>query len=144
MKRFVKSLVLLSATCVIVMTMLDACAQNVAPIPTETKRDAIRNSMQSKSKAAQSILPALVMNDFAAIEATAAKLKQTSLQSPEDIEGDQTENEIFRHFRLEFLRLSTQLEQMAKDENLEGAAYAYENLTANCLACHSYLNNQSE
>ena len=43
--------------------------------------------------------------------------------------------------RIQILRNRTR-EEMAKEENLEGAAYAYQNLTANCLACHSYLTGQ--
>lgn len=144
MNRFRNYLAVFVAAMTASVLCLTAIAQNADPIPTETKQDAVRRSMHEKSQQAQAILPALVMSDFDAIKEAAAKLKTISLQAPADIEGDDTENELYQHFRLEFLRVTSQLEKMASDENLEGTAYAYEKLTANCLACHSYLTSQSE
>ena len=47
-------------------------------------------------------------------------MKQVSINGPKSIEGDRTDDELFEHFRWEFLRISTQLETMAADKNLEG------------------------
>lgn len=144
MLRFIK------LSLVICMLAVCAFAENeresvqVKPIPTQTYQEQVRQSMQVKTDLSKEILPALVMRDFGTIESTAKKLKNVSLQAPKRIEGDDTENDLYKHFRLEFLRLTTQLEQMAAAENLEGTAYAYQNLTANCLACHGFLNHADE
>lgn len=144
MKRLSCIFTVLFATLFTVGFAMHAVAQNAKPIPTETTQESVRRSMRDKSKQAQSILPALVMGDFVSIKETATKLKAISLHAPDGIEGDETENDLYKHFRLEFLRVTSQLEKMAEQENLEGTAYAYEKLTANCLACHGYLTDQSE
>lgn len=114
------------------------------PIPTQTVQDAVRDAMHKKLEHSQKILNGLVTRDFGLIEDAAAKLKTVSLSAPKRIEGDETDNEVYEHFRLEFLRICTLMEEMAKKENLEGSAFAYQSLTANCLACHSYLDQDHE
>ena len=95
--------------------------------------------MAAKLTHSKDLLEGLVTRDFDKIAEAATAMKQVSINGPKSIEGDRTDDELFEHFRWEFLRISTQLETMAADKNLEGAAFAYQNLTANCLACHSYL-----
>ncbi|MCA8996588.1 MAG: hypothetical protein KDA80_06380 [Planctomycetaceae bacterium] len=114
-------------------------AEDVKPIPTETVEEEIQKAMRAKLTISQDILNGLVTRDFELIQQAAGELKKVSLNAPEHIEGDETDNELYKHFRLEFLRINTLMEDMAKDENVEGAAFAYQSLTANCLACHSYL-----
>lgn len=114
-------------------------AQEIRPIPTTGKADEIRQAMHVKLHHSQQVLHGLVTRDFSRIQSAAGALKQVSLAAPKELEGDQTDNELYEHFKLEFLRLTTQLEETAKARNLDGAAFAYQNLTANCLACHSYL-----
>jgi len=117
-------------------------AQDVKPIPTVTQTDEIHQSMAKKFERSQDNMKGLVNSDFQLLKSAATLLKQISLKAPKTVDGDPIDNELYDHFKLEFLRLTTQLEEMAKEENLEGAAYAYQNLTANCLACHSYLTGQ--
>lgn len=117
-------------------------AEDVKPIPTVTQTDEIHVSMAKKFERSQDIMKGLVTSDFQLLKSAATSLKQISLKAPKTVDGDPIDNELYDHFKLEFLRLTTQLEEMAKEENLEGAAYAYQNLTANCLACHSYLTGQ--
>jgi hypothetical protein len=121
---------------------VQSSAQDVRPIPTQTLAAEVRGTMSAKLTHSKDLLEGLVTRDFDKIEKAATAMKQVSLNGPTRVEGDQVEDELFGHFRLEFLRISTQLEEMAKKENLEGAAFAYQNLTAHCLACHSYLTHR--
>ena len=127
------------------LSCLWATAEEKAePIPTQTVADKVRQAMQAKMVHSQGILHGLVTRDFDEMKQAATKLKQVSLDAPKDIEGDEVDNELYHHFRLEFLRISTQLEKMAEARNVEGAAFAYQSLTANCLACHSYLHGDEQ
>ena len=100
--------------------------------------------MQAKLVHSQSILNGLVTRDFDSVASAAKAMKKVSLAAPKHIEGDATDNELYNHFRLEFLRITTLMQNMAEQENLEGAAFAYQSLTANCLACHSYLDGSQD
>ena len=46
---------------------------------------------------------------------------------------------VYRHFSAEFRRLAIKLNKMASDEHLDGAAYAFQNLTTICIACHQHV-----
>lgn len=119
-------------------------AEDAKPIPTETIQESVRGTMRDKLTHSQKILHGLVTSDFKMINTAAKELKNVSLNAPEEIEGDETDNELYNHFRLEFLRITTHLEKMSAEKNLEGVAFAYQNMTANCLACHSYLDQQPD
>jgi hypothetical protein len=99
--------------------------------------------MHAKVVQSQRVLHGLVTQDFAQIEEGAEGLRATSLLSPGPHSPDALDDELYEHFRLEFLRLSTKLGEMARDENLEGAAFTYNNLTANCMACHQFLKERA-
>jgi len=99
--------------------------------------------MHAKMVHSQTVLHGLVTQDFAEVESGAEKLRASSLLSPGPHSTDALDDELYEHFRLEFLRLSTKLGEMARDENLEGAAFTYNNLTANCMACHQYLQDHA-
>lgn len=118
-------------------------ADKVMPIPVEvpqrTSAKRVKTDMQLKELGAQRILSGLVHRDFAAIRKGAAALRQVSLDGPKHRSGDRTADRIYAHFRLEFTRSATKLETMAEAQNLEGAAYTYQNLTATCIACHEHL-----
>ena len=132
-------------TCLVIAPALlipelgEAQEEKVRPIPTQTVSEELRGSMQAKLDNAQGILNGLVMKDFESIREAATKMKKVSLTAPKKVEGDDIDNELYNHFKLEFLRLTTQLEKLAEEKNHEGTAFAYQNLTANCMACHSYL-----
>lgn len=113
----------------------------VVPIPTRPANENIRTAMARKLSLTQNVMRGLVTNDLELVATTAAELKKVSLEAPKSLEGTEIDNQLYTHFQLEFLRLTTQLETLAQAENPEGAAFAYQNLTANCLACHSYLND---
>ena len=128
----------------IYQTQSSSVGDDVQPIPTESLDATVRGTMQEKLAHSQLILNGLVTRDFTMMKNAAEELKTISLGAPQQIEGDQIDNELYEHFRLEFLRTCTLIERMSKEENLEGAAFAYQSLTANCLACHSYLDRDEQ
>ncbi len=114
----------------------------VVPIPAQTDGPpaaSIKPYMQAKMVHAENVLQGLVLQDFDRITRGAEGLRNTSLSTPGPHGADGLNDEVYQHFRLEFLRLSTQLSELAEAKNLEGAAFAWNNLTANCMACHHYL-----
>lgn len=102
----------------------------------------ITSFMHAKMLHSQRVLHGVITQDFEQIERGADGLRATSLLSPGPHSHDALDSELYEHFRLEFLRLSTKLGEMARDRNLEGAAFTYNCLTANCMACHQYLKEQ--
>ncbi len=143
MSRLTMCLLIIGVSGGVVLSLVSR-ADDVQAIPTETPGDQIRSAMHDKLTFSQSILHGLVTKDFELIGKSATSLKKVSLETPQEIEGDSVDKELYMHFKLEFLRLTTKLEQSAKERNLDGAAFAYQNLTANCLACHSYLSKEKE
>ncbi len=103
----------------------------------------VATAMHAKLEHSQTVLHGLVTQDFAMIAQGAADLRATSLTSQRVQFGDALDDEVYEHFRLEFLRLSTKLGEMARSENLEGSAHTYNLLTGNCMACHQYLQDKS-
>ena len=98
--------------------------------------------MHAKVGHSQRVFEGLVTKDFEKIGRGAEALLLTSLSTPK-VEPDRKRNdEVFEHLKLEFIRLSGQLQQMALDKNLEGAAYVTEKLNATCIACHQYLRDE--
>jgi hypothetical protein len=119
-------------------------SKRVKPIPVEAgslKKD-VRPFMLAKLTNSQRVFEGLVMRDFAKIKQGADSLKMTSLAEPSAPSGDSKDDEVFDHFRTEFLRLAFKLEQMADAKNLEGSAYVAEKLNGTCIACHQYLRDE--
>jgi hypothetical protein len=44
---------------------------------------------------------------------------------------------------MEFMRQAARLENEAKKENLAGAAWFQQNLTATCISCHEYIRDEN-
>jgi hypothetical protein len=121
-------------------------ADEAKPIPIQSDDDAspsIKPYMHAKLVHAESVLQGLVLQDFDRIARGAEGLRTTSLSSPAPHSADKLNDEVYEHFRLEFLRLSTRLGEMADAKNLDGAAFSWNSLTANCMACHEYLRKES-
>lgn len=116
----------------------------VVGIPIERVRQQknMQPYMHAKLRHSQQVFAGLVTKDFEKVELAAEALMLTSLSTPK-LEPDRERNdEVFDHLKLEFIRLSGQLKQMAADENLEGAAFVSEKLNATCIACHQYLRDE--
>ncbi len=118
--------------------------ENIVTIPVDgkAKQKSMLPYMHAKLRHSQQVFAGLVTKDFEKIELGAEALLLTALSTPK-VEPDRKRNdEVFEHLKLEFVRLSGQLQQMAADKNLEGAAYVSEKLNATCIACHQYLRDE--
>ena len=117
---------------------------NVVEIPVDGS--ALQKSMlpymHAKVGHSQRVFEGLVTRDFDKIALGAEALMLTSLSTPKVRPDKKRNDEVFDHLKLEFVRLSGQLQQMAADKNLEGAAYVTEKLNATCIACHQYLRDE--
>lgn len=100
-----------------------------------------RMMMHAKLIHSQKVLEGLVTHDFRVVEQAAAALSKISLSPPPDLTkaGDKSDTEVYEHFRMEFARLTGQLEGHARRKELEATAYVQQNLTATCIACHDYI-----
>lgn len=116
----------------------------VRQIPDTVVDSSVSNSgpmMQAKLTASQRILEGLLNRDFKIITTSAEILVQLAAAAPKQ-GSDKRDDLIYEHFRTEFVRLSEELEVMAEDENLEGAAYVHQSLTATCISCHRHLRDR--
>jgi hypothetical protein len=91
--------------------------------------------MKQKLAHAQDLLRGISLEDYAAIEVSARKLKQLSQatgwfarQTPE-----------YELFTAELRRQTDALERAAKNRNIDAATLAYFQLTVSCVSCHKYL-----
>lgn len=123
----------------------------VKTIPTESdppQNAAVASAatMRAKLSYSQKVLEGLVTQDFAAIEQAAQGLSKISLTPPPRLgkAGDQSDAEVYEHFRMEFARLSGQLEGHARRNELEASAWVMQNLTASCISCHDYIRDWPE
>ena len=98
--------------------------------------------MEAKLDYAEKKFAGLVTHDFDQVAKSAESLKLMSLSHPRGWEKKEDDDEIYDHFRMEFMRQAARLEEEARKENLAGAAYFQQNLTATCIACHDYIRNE--
>lgn len=121
--------------------------ESVQTIPTHQperpKVPGAKTYMHLKELAAQRIFRGLIREDFQEIKKGAESLKWIVFDSPKPAVRSRTQDEIYSHFRLELTRLSVKIEEMAKEENLAGAAYRYQSLTATCIACHEHIRQKA-
>ena len=122
--------------------------ERVTPIPVETgKRPSPGQSvgplMMAKLENAQRILEGLVTHDSERIATAAAALKLMSLDPPEGWNKRDGDDEVYDHFRVEFMRQAARLEKLAREKNMAGAAWYQQNLTATCIACHDYIRDDA-
>jgi hypothetical protein len=98
--------------------------------------------MDSKLRYSEKILAGLVTHDFALIAKSAESMKLIGLRHPKNMDKKEDDGEVYEHFRMEFMRLASRLEEEAKKERLAGTAYFAQNLTATCVACHDYIRDE--
>ena len=133
-----------AALAIVVGSLLSAQVTQI-PVTTDDKKPLSKEEtqmlMQAKLADAQKVLAGLITQDFAEIETAAASLGRISLNPPPRLEkaGDDSDEQIYEHFRLEFARLAGDLERHARNKELEATAYVQQNMTATCIACHDYI-----
>lgn len=108
----------------------------------EKKKEQLQLYMHAKISYSEQVFEGLVTKDFKKIRSGAESLQVTSLSTPRVDAKESRDDEVFEHFKMEFVRLASRLGQMAEEENLEGAAYVNEQLNATCIACHQYLRDE--
>jgi hypothetical protein len=104
-------------------------------IPTAVSPDR-RPVMQGKLEDSQTALRGLVTADYALIRKGAEQMCNTALHAELAAVND---DPVYSHFSTEFRRLATKLVERATQEDLEGAAYTFQNLTTTCIACHQHV-----
>ena len=102
------------------------------PLPTSTV-------MHAKLTSTQHLLAGLLSEDYELIAKAAGTLRELARDVPPRTIEDGLDGTVYEHFRLELLRLASDLQQMGRERNLNGAAYLHGNITATCIACHKRL-----
>lgn len=92
--------------------------------------------MQAKMECSEQLLVGLINRDMEQVERTGRELDALA-QSAAWIEA--TSDPVYSHFNAEFQRLSERIIRMARNDNPDGAAYAYQGLTATCISCHEHV-----
>jgi hypothetical protein len=99
------------------------------------KKGGLSELMQKKLKNAQYVLEGIAIADFAKITGSAEELIQLSKTA----EWMVFRTPRFEQHTNEFRRAAENLIQKAKDKNVDGAAFAYFELTLSCVRCHQYV-----
>ena len=142
--------IVIASTGVIVSQTDSVSSDEVTPIPVQiearqrSNKDArVEDLMEMKLDYAEKILAGLVTHDFDLIVKSSESLKLVSLRHPKGWEKKSEDDDVYEHFRMEFMRQAARLEEEARKENLAGAAYFQQNLTATCIACHDYIRDEA-
>src|SRR5262249_58123833 len=101
----------------------------------DKKGSALSELMQKKLKNAQLVLEGLALGDFAKITRSA----ETLIQITKTEEWQVLKNPRYEMHTNEFRRAAENLVQKARDKNLDGAAFAYVELTMSCVRCHQFV-----
>jgi len=117
----------------IVVIALGAIA--LAAAVSVSQEQGIEQIMQRKLDHAHAILEALIMEDYETLEDSAIALQKLSedagwfvLQTPE-----------YTQRSAAFRQSAKEIEESAKERNLEGATLGYVDMTLKCVQCHELL-----
>lgn len=101
----------------------------------EPRRLKGRVFMRVKLSSSEKVLEGIVTRDFKLIGEGAREMEEMSQAS----EWPRAEDDTYEHYAVEFRRLCGKLFALAKEENLEGASFAYMQLTSSCITCHDHV-----
>jgi len=96
--------------------------------------------MQKKLEYSEKVLEGLAKADYEEI-ATNAKLLNMLNQIEDFVRG---RDEEYRRQLDTFDHVTRQLAHQANEENIDGAAIAYMQLTMNCVSCHKHLRDHED
>jgi uncharacterized secreted protein with C-terminal beta-propeller domain len=96
--------------------------------------------MKKKLEYSEKILEGLAKADFAEIEAN-AKLMNALSSIEEFVRG---RDETYTHHLRAFEHATGGLIRQSKQENIDGAALAYMELTLSCVNCHKHIRDKKE
>ena len=97
--------------------------------------DPLKTIMQRKLEFANNLLPALMLENFDAIERNSKRLQRLSEASNWSVIRT---HEYTRH-NSEFRRAVDALEKAAQEKDLDAAALAYAEMSLKCVQCHKYV-----
>ncbi len=95
----------------------------------------IRHIMQRKLDNAHSLLEALMTEDYETLEDSAGALRALSEEAGWFVLATAEYTERSTSFR----RAVAEIEQSAKEKDLDGAALGYVDMTLQCVRCHEFL-----
>ena len=101
----------------------------------EEQEPNLRFIMQRKLDHAHSLLEALISEDFETLEDSAGALRALSEEAGWFVITTPEYTERSTSFR----RAVTEIEQSAKEKNLDRAALGYVDMTLQCVRCHQFL-----
>jgi cytochrome c556 len=130
--RWIFGLVVLSiATCVVA----DEKPQAQEKVPTVTNERPMSFWMAQKIEHSKKILEALTKEDYASVEAEANHLRKLG-----KIEGFvRRKDQAYLRHQQTFDSSLIEIAAQAKEQNVEGAVLAFNQLTTSCIACHKTL-----
>lgn len=118
-----------------IKTASDSWAAPQEPISGEPRiEEPIPGLMLAKLASSQAIVAGLVSKDFDQIRRGAKDMVRICDAS----EWEGNTDEVYAHHRHELRRQAIKLNQMAQDQNLDGAAYIYTQTVSTCITCHQH------
>lgn len=91
--------------------------------------------MQRKLTGSQAVLAGLLKGDLNQVGTAAADLHEIARTPTPDREDDA----VYRHFNVEFQRLTEKLQRVAAGGNVDAATYVHGQLTSTCISCHQHV-----
>jgi len=118
-----------------VVAVLGLCAAMVPLGSTQQPNDALARIMKEKLKNSQIIMEGLALADYVKIRKGADELIQLS-KTAEWMVHKTPRYEVYSN---DFRRAAETIYQKAKDQNIDGVALAYVDMTLSCVRCHQYV-----
>lgn len=109
-----------------------ASGDRQAPAPIRNNQQAAR--MLAKIASSQRVVDGLVCKDFDEIGRGAVDLVRICDATEWSTRGDK----VYVHYRDELRRQAQKLSKMAKEKNLDGAAFTYMHSLTTCIGCHEH------
>ena len=98
---------------------------------------ALPKFMRQKLHASNQVLEGLCTEDMKMVTDGAATLMKMSREEQWRVSNDM----MYRRYSKEFVNAVEELEQEAKDEDMDGTSMAWVNVTMKCLKCHEWVRN---
>jgi hypothetical protein len=103
----------------------------------EEPEHALQRFMRQKLQASNLILEGLCTEDLKMVTDGAATLMKMSQQEKWRVSNDM----LYRRYSREFVNAVEELDQEAKDNDMDGTSMAWVNVTMKCLKCHEWVRN---
>jgi hypothetical protein len=100
-------------------------------------QQALQRFMRQKLQASNLILEGLCTEDLKMVTDGAATLMKMSKEEKWRVSNDM----MYRRYSKEFVNAVEELEQEAKDNDMDGTSMAWVNVTMKCLKCHEWVRN---